>query len=70
MKNKLQKLCDKITHHKFCRGIFYNNSKISPIEYYYKCWLCGKVFKSTKPYPKAKKQIEKELEGMSKRRRN
>ena len=49
MKNIFQKLCEKLTKHKH-RKLWAWCEEIEPVEYYYKCRICGYSFwNSNKP---------------------
>lgn len=51
----LQRLCERITHHKWRKGYAYSVG-ISPIEYHYRCRICEKGFWNYRQYKGAPAQ--------------
>jgi len=49
MRNILQKLCGKLTNHKFRKAWAYSEG-ITPTEYHYKCKICGCRFWNYKAF--------------------
>jgi hypothetical protein len=48
-KNIFQKICCKLTDHKFRKGIMYSEG-IEPPEFHYQCKICGYRFWNYQPF--------------------